>query len=892
MAKFERLICLKVILLISYVNISYGIYEDQVGKFDWKRSFIGRTKYAEIDSKKVIIATEENVLASLNLKNGQILWRQVLENPINHEIKLLYIDRDVYTVSGTQNNWIVRSWDINSGSLITEWPIVTEKLSPMEFIVLDGKLITIVPIKGSHLEISTYYLSTGELIGKTSKISAPWITDSANCIIVKSNFVCLSSNDYLGQLYFIDFLSKEASVHSKSVQSVLDGVLGPINIQQLKSNIPAFLLISNKLVKLIEISQSKLIIKDIDIISSNIHLTEHDGKTIFYQFEASTSPEKLIRVTSKDYTNGQEILSVDLDYPVGLGAPTIVASYSKGSATILLLSTSDNALLVVRLPEGKVQWTNEEALSDIVATEFFELPMSESDASIENEFKTNSNNVINMLIHRLTTQIKQLSNFIFGSQLLSASGLVRDEFGFHKLIVVATKIGKLFAIDTFSGSIAWSYRLPNIKPFKMLEENKMLLFVQRTARYTPLPAQCTLLAEDLLTGNTILFQFDPITGYSQKGIEKLNYRILQAVLLPYEDENKLKPILLLSANNEIAVHPPSANSLVYTHIKHNHIYLVDSESNSVKGFNFYSDSDKEYGLTPTWEIKFHPSKLVSVNSKHPHERVHSQGRVLPDRSVYYKYVNPNLISVATISDDPIHKHVLSIYLIDGVSGLIMYSTSHKRAKGPIHMVHSENWLVYSYFSERFRRTEVVSAELYEGHVQSNSTVFSSYAISVLPHVQTQSYILPATPVDLTVTLTEKGITNKFLLLALSTGAVVEIPWLLLQPRFSDIPCGPEESCIPYMPEIPLPAEAVINYNQTLSGIKGIEIAPARLESTCHILVHGLDMFYTRVAPSKTFDVLKEDFDYLMIVLVLSGLIIASYITKYLASKKTLKQLWK
>lgn len=53
-----------------------------------------------------------------------------------------------------------------------------------------------------------------------------------------------------------------------------------------------------------------------------------------------------------------------------------------------------------------------------------------------------------------------------------------------------------------------------------------------------------------------------------------------------------------------------------------------------------------------------------------------------------------------------------------------------------------------------------------------------------------------------------------------------------------------------------------------------------------------DLFYTRVAPSKTFDVLKEDFDYYLIVIVLAALLISSYVTKKLASQKVQKQAWK
>lgn len=48
-------------------------------------------------------------------------------------------------------------------------------------------------------------------------------------------------------------------------------------------------------------------------------------------------------------------------------------------------------------------------------------------------------------------------------------------------------------------------------------------------------------------------------------------------------------------------------------------------------------------------------KITHVASKNPVERVHSQGRVLADRSVLYKYINPNLIAVVTEGPDSIHK---------------------------------------------------------------------------------------------------------------------------------------------------------------------------------------------------------------------------------------------
>lgn len=887
MANFRSIYTIQ--LLIFIIHFTSGLYEDQIGKFDWKRSFIGKVKYAKFDVKRLIVVTEENVLASLNIKNGNILWRQLLENSNTKEVKYLHLGKDIITISGGLNNWYVRSWDINNGILLSEWVLQVENTVDPEFVIISNKVLHISPRVNSHLEITKYSLQNGDLIEKT-KIPALWLNNDSNCVDAKNYYVCLSKNDAASTLFYVDLLAKQ-DVHSRPVKELLGEVLGNIEILNFDSKVPSILLIHNNIGKLINLDDGNVNIKPFSL-TPNAVTVQQDYDHSIYQLEVSKNPNKIIKVEKRNYDNGQVEFELDLDYPVGLGAPIILAGQFKGPITDLLLGTTDDALLLVRLPEGKILWTREEALSNIAAVEFVELPVSELDASIEKEFKSSSSNILTMLVNRLNTQFTQLSNLIFGSQLSTSHGLIRDNFGLHKVIIAATKTGKLFALDTLTGSIIWSYRLPNVKAFNIMDSNKVLLFVQRSARYAPLPAQCMLIVEDSITGNAVVFQFDPISGYSQFGIERLNYKLAQAVLLPYEDENNLKPILIISSSYDTYTYPKSAKSLVYKYRSKIYVSLIEHSSSSLKGFTLVNSNQDKLKLTPTWNLNLGPSKLAAIAIKPTNERVHSQGRVLPDRSVYYKYVNPNLIALATVTEDPVHKHVLSVYLVDGVTGLILYSVLHKRAKGPVHLVHSENWIVYSYFSERFRRMELVSAELYEGYTQSNSTVFSSYAVSLLPLIQTQSYILPANLQKMEVTLTERGITNKFLLLGLSNGAVIELPWLLVQPRFSDIPCGPEESCIPYMPEIPLPTEACINYNQSVWKISGITVAPARLESTSHVLVHGLDIFYTRVAPSKTFDLLKEDFDHLMIILVLSGLVVASYVTKYLASKKALRQLWK
>ncbi|XP_055958208.1 ER membrane protein complex subunit 1, partial [Patella vulgata] len=314
-------------------------------------------------------------------------------------------------------------------------------------------------------------------------------------------------------------------------------------------------------------------------------------------------------------------------------------------------------------------------------------------------------------------------------------------------------------------------------------------------------------------------------------------------------------------------------------------------------------NDKGLKADEVWNINLQKSQqtITQVVCKRAIEHVHSQGRVLGDRSVLYKYLNPNLMAVVTEGEEPpspgTHKgpsKFFSIYLVDGVTGHIVFHVNHKRCHGPINTVHSENWVVYSYFSEKHRRHEIAVLEMFEGKEQSNSTAFSSLSPPPQPLVLRQSYVFSSPLSAMATTVTEKGLTNKNIIISLKFGGLLSLPKALLDPRRPAMPSqeSMEEGVIPYIPEIPIHTEAIINYNRTLSRVDGIYTGPAGLESTSLILTYGLDMFYTRVMPSKMFDVLKEDFDYVLIGSILFIMILVSILTQKLAAKRALSRAWK
>jgi ER membrane protein complex subunit 1 len=86
-----------------------------------------------------------------------------------------------------------------------------------------------------------------------------------------------------------------------------------------------------------------------------------------------------------------------------------------------------------------------------------------------------------------------------------------------------------------------------------------------------------------------------------------------------------------------------------------------------------------------------------------------------------------------------------------------------------------------------------------------------------------------------------------------------------------------------LPFVSFPCK-VVHIEQILS-------APSLLESTSLVFAYGLDLFFTRVAPSKTFDVLNEDFNKAQLILTVTGLAVAIAVTKPMVRRKRLREKW-
>jgi ER membrane protein complex subunit 1 len=68
--------------------------------------------------------------------------------------------------------------------------------------------------------------------------------------------------------------------------------------------------------------------------------------------------------------------------------------------------------------------------------------------------------------------------------------------------------------------------------------------------------------------------------------------------------------------------------------------------------------------------------------------------------------------------------------------------------------------------------------------------------------------------------------------------------------------------------LPFNPSFYLSYDLPLSGLNSVVFSPADMESSIFVFCFGVDNFLIRTAPDKTFDMIMDDFNYLVLILIL------------------------
>lgn len=605
-----------------------------------------------------------------------------------------------------------------------------------------------------------------------------------------------------------------------------------------------------------------------------------------------------------------------------------------------VISAADHSLAGIQA--AKVNWVREEGLASIQQADFYSRhtqvgkPVSSEDQTLGTQLTALIGHAAEVLkapleIATYLTNVimarKPRKEILLGmmpdAKIPTSSEELRD-FGADKLILATTSAAKLYAIEATTSRIIWSKYLgpksnacANDTPKNSSVLDGCFPWMQLLPSSASPHAELVVIAPAAISGSPPeVMWLDPVTGKLIHQETAPVADILTAMPLPLASKvgQSIHPLLFIDKNSGLHTLPKEAPELTESANNLFH-FVVDSSEQVVQGFAVkpVEGSGRPTQMLNTWNMEFGSvgerilSAATPMHRQWDHVPVHIKG----DSSILYKYINPNLLAVATEDSKG-----LNLYAIDAVTGQLVHQSHVQGGTSPVQLVQSDNWIIMHYRNAKKTRFEVTVIEffhskadegpwdiLFPGKQAARSR--SAHHLD-LPVPLQQTYIFPAGVTAMGVTATLKGITPRSIIMAMTTDQIARVSKDMLNPRRPYPTSTPldkksmpaqfapakDEILMPYMASMPVRPTDMLNYDKALGKVAGIVSSPTALESTSLVFTYGLDLFFTPVQTAKAYDVLSPGFNYLLLYGSVVVVLMVWVVVSVLASRKALQDRWK
>lgn len=361
-----------------------------------------------------------------------------------------------------------------------------------------------------------------------------------------------------------------------------------------------------------------------------------------------------------------------------------------------------------------------------------------------------------------------------------ASGLVRDSFGFRKLIVATSNKGKIYAIDSQTGDFLWEKSLVGFGEGEGAERPlvtvKLLALVRSVGGSgvdvgTSIQQQAgeesshvntaqleygSLLmvvaeVEEVGVTFTRMWEIDPMTGTfpggddSQTGLALFPGKTKDAFLLPVEDAASGQIATAVVDRNDKLYIWPTTDSVAsrFTNVSASFFYTVEEKmqgGQSILAGYTPSLVDGVLKGKRVWQLPIPSDEQISGITRPNQDVVASQGKVLGSRKTLYKHLNPHALVVTTRDASAQSARAL---VIDGITGRVLHDAAlcqgglalrnEDGTPSKIHVMFTENWITAVFdvdvgaddalarYKGAHRQTRLVSIELYETQGREDET---------------------------------------------------------------------------------------------------------------------------------------------------------------------------
>ncbi|KAF5743272.1 exostosin family protein [Tripterygium wilfordii] len=821
----------------------------------------------------ITLSSEGSILRAWNLPDGQMVWETyLLGNQQSNSLLVvppnLRVEDNLIFVFSKGCLHGISNID---GEVLWKRDFAAESVQVQQVIQpLDNDIIHVVGFTGSS-QFNAYQISSksGELLKRESAVFPGGFTGEVS-VVSRGTLTILDSSRK--SLVTIRFLDGEISFQQTYISNIMEGSLGMVMI--LPSVLPGMVAVkSDALTIFMRVTdEGKL-----DVVDKITHATAVSdtlsflkGQQAFALVQHGGDEIQLTVKVGHDWNNDLLKESIKMDHHRGLVHKVFINNYvrtDKSHGFRALIVMEDHSLLL--LQQGEVVWRRDDGLASIIDVTASELPVQKEGVSVakveHNLFEWLKGHILKLkgsLMLASPEDVAAIQEIRLKSS--EKSKMTRDHNGFQKLLIVLTKAGKLYALHTGDGRVVWSLLLQSLhksheceNPTALnlyqwqvphhhaLDENPSVLVVGRCGPSAEAPGVLSFV--DTYTGNEVSYM-------------SLVHSVTQVIPLPFTDSTEQRLHLLVDVDNHVHLYPKTQEALGIFESEFSNIYWysVEVDNGVIKGHvlksNCIGELDDGYCFDSSdiWSVVF-PSeseKIIATVTRKLNEVVHTQTKVIGNQDVLYKYLLKNVLFVATVSPKASgdvgsatpEESWLVVYVIDTVTGRILHHMTHYGSHGPVH----------------------------------------------------ESYFFTHSVKEISVTSTAKGITSKQLLIGTIGDQVLALDKRFLDPRRSINPseAGKEEGIIPLADSLPIISQSYVTHAVRVEDLRGIVTVPAKLESTTLVLVYGVDLFFTRLAPSRTYDSLTEDFSYALLLITIVALIAAIFVTWIMSERKELQEKWR
>ncbi|OQE24863.1 hypothetical protein PENFLA_c009G06445 [Penicillium flavigenum] len=852
-----------------------------------------------LDGNDAVVGAVGNYIASWSAQDGKVGWENRVSEGVVGDLELLELEdatatsgvRDTIAVVASEGAGIVRRLNGNTGKTVWEYkdtsgdvPFqVSSSSTEVFYISLQSAMLKGFKIKVTVLDPLTGQQTRQQILNTEADVATP------------ESVLYVGANSASPIIVWTDKSQKSLRVNvigTKEINSVTVDNTSGSEIRQITVHAPRKLnALPHFLVHFETETGAWAEVFHVDLMSAKVtkayQLPYLPGQSAVaasvidanVYFTRITDLEAVVVSSASHGILGRW----DLQKPssdIALHSVSEVVAKGKSVAVRSALFRKHGDWQLIR--NGQIEWTRHEGLIDAVAATWAETDAQED---LAHELEVEGHETLyGAYLHRVKRHVRDLEHLPdwlkdlpkrILSSILTDEVSNLDSFGVARSVIVATKNGRVYALDAGKhGVVSWGVQAVGTSQWNV----KAILAS---------PGVATIYSDD---GSSVTV--DVFTGEIVSRIEPSNSKLHSIAVFEAQDGTSLATVGVREDGTPVTAFANEDGFLVTTSI-------------DGRVLGWFAKDNK----TPVWEF-VPPSgeRVVDATARPAHDPVASIGKVLGNRSVLYKYLNPNLALVTAVNEQT---HTASFYLLDGVSGKILHATTQAGVDStqPIASVMSENWFAYSFWGDvdgsesSAKGYQLVISELYESPfpndrgVLDSATNYSSTAALPLPHAISQAFMIPESISHMAVTQTRQGITTRQLLCTLpSSNSIVGIPRPVLDPRRpvdrDPTTAEAEEGLFRYAPFLDFDGKWYLSHTRDVAGIKAVLSRPTLLESTSLIFAYGSDIYGTRATPSQAFDILGKSFSKLQLVLTVVALGAGVTVLAPMVRRKQVNALWR